>query len=87
MVPSSAWLLSVAALCEFIEMKNLTIWEAEKKKSNERLISMRSYNERVLDRTKTYLTPSQFDQLKRRLDNELRRFELMIELTDIDEAN
>ena len=62
-------------------------WEAQKKKSYERLLGMQPYNERVLDRTKTYLTPSQFDQLKRRLGDDLRRFELLIELADIDEAN
>ncbi len=62
-------------------------WEAEKEKYHERLLGMRSYNARVLDRARTYLTPAQFDQLKRRLENEARRFELLIELTDIDEAH
>jgi len=61
-------------------------WKAEKEKHTERLLGMRSYNERVLDRTETYLTPTQFDQLKRRLDGDVRRFELLIELTDIDET-
>jgi len=60
-------------------------WEALEKRSRERRLGMTSYNERVLDRAKTYLTPLQFEQLKRRLDNDLRRFELLIELAAIDE--
>jgi len=61
-------------------------WEADKEKYSERLIAMRSLNERVMDRAKAYLTSSQFGQFKRQLDNEVRRFELLIELGDVEEA-
>lgn len=61
-------------------------WVDDKKMNEERLVAMRSYNERVLDRAQAYLTPSQFEQLERQLDSDLRRFGLLIELTDIDET-
>lgn len=60
-------------------------WEAEKEKYYKRLLERRSFYERVLDRTKAYLTPSQFEQFKGLLDNDLRRFELLIELAEVDE--
>ena len=62
-------------------------WEAEKEQHKARILAMRSFNERVLDRTKAYLTTSQFDQFRRLLDDDVRRIELLIELADIDEPS
>ena len=61
-------------------------WEAEKELAYDQLLAKRAFNERVLDRTKAYLTDSQFEQFNRLLDNDLRRLELLLELVEIDEA-
>lgn len=60
-------------------------WEAEKDKYNRRILELRHFNESVLNRTRPYLTASQFDKLKVLLQEEIRRFELLIELADLDE--
>jgi hypothetical protein len=58
---------------------------AENDKHHSRLIAMRSFNDRVLDRARAYLTPSQFQQLQSLLDNEIRRTELLIEMAEIEQ--
>ena len=62
-------------------------WAAEKEKYDKHIVVKRAFYDRVMDRTTAYLTASQAEQFKRLLDNDLRRFELLIELTEIDEAN
>ncbi len=62
-------------------------WDAEKDKYHKHLLAKRAFYERVMERSRPYLTPSQFEQFKRLLDNDLRRFELLIELEDVEEAN
>ncbi len=62
-------------------------WAAEKEKYDKHLVVKRAFYNRVMDRTAAYLTASQAEQFKRLLNNDLRRFELLIELTEIDEAN
>ncbi len=62
-------------------------WEAEKERYHKHLVAKRAFYDRVMDRTRAYLTASQSEQFKRLLDNDLRRFELLIELTDIDKAH
>ena len=46
--------------------------------------AMRSFNDRVMDRSRAYLSPSQFEQFKKLLDNDVRRFELLIELAEFE---
>ncbi len=58
-----------------------------KESYNEQLLATRSYNERVLKRTRPYLTSSQFEQFKKLLDNDIRRTELYIELEDVGKAH
>jgi hypothetical protein len=60
-------------------------WEAEKEGYYKRIVELRYYNERVLTRTRPYLTASQVEQLERLLENEVRQFELLIELEDLDQ--
>jgi hypothetical protein len=60
--------------------------ESQSLGSDERLPQMRSFNDRVLDRTRAYLTPSQFEQFKRLLDDEVRRVELLIKMAELDKA-
>ena len=60
-------------------------WEAEKERYYRRIVELRYYNERVLNRARPYLTASQFDQPERLLENEVRQFELLIELEDLDQ--
>jgi len=60
-------------------------WEAEKERYYRRIVELRYYNERVLNRTRPYLAASQFEQLERLLENEVRQFELLIELEDLDQ--
>jgi len=62
-------------------------WEAEKAKYDAQLPAKRSFSERVLERTKPYLTASQFEQYEGLLEKDIRRFELLIELADIEEPN
>ncbi|RLC55221.1 MAG: hypothetical protein DRI30_07940 [Chloroflexi bacterium] len=62
-------------------------WEAKKTRYHKHIGAKRVFYDRVMDRTRAYLTASQAEQFKRFLDNDLRRFELLIELTDIDEAH
>jgi len=62
-------------------------WEAEKAKYDAQLLAKRSFSERVLERTKPYLTASQFEQYEGLLEKDIRRFELLIELADIEEPN
>lgn len=62
-------------------------WAAEKEKYDKHLVVKQTFYNRVIDRTAAYLTASQADQFKRFLDNDLRRFKLLIELTEIDEAD
>jgi len=62
-------------------------WEAEKERYHKHIVAKRAFYDRVMDRTRAYLTASQSEQFKRLLDNDLRRFELLIELTNIDEAH
>ena len=57
--------------------------DAEKEEYHEQLLAKQSFNERVLDRTKAYLTHSQFEQFKRLLDNDVRRFELLMEISEL----
>jgi len=62
-------------------------WEAEKEKHYEELLARRSFNNRVLDRTRSYLTASQFEQFERLLDDDLQRYELLIEMVELEHAN
>jgi hypothetical protein len=62
-------------------------WEAEKDKYHKQLDAKRTFYDRVMDRTTPYLTASQSEQFKRLLDNDIRRFELLIELEDVEEAH
>ncbi len=62
-------------------------WEAEKDKYLKHHVAKRAFYDRVMDRTTPYLTASQSDQFKRLLDNDLRRFELLLELDDVAEAH
>lgn len=62
-------------------------WAAEKEKYDKHLVVKRAFYDRVMDRTRAYLTASQSEQFKRLLDNDIRRFELLIELEDVYEAN
>lgn len=59
---------------------------AEVNKNQKQLLARRAYNNRVMDRTKAYLSPSQFSQFEKFLDDDVRRFELMIEMMEIDAA-
>lgn len=61
-------------------------WEAEKDNYQKHLVAKRAFYDRVMDRTTAYLTASQSEQFKRLLDNDIRRFELQIELGDVEEA-
>lgn len=62
-------------------------WAAEKEKYAKHLVVKRAFYDRVVDRTRAYLTASQFEQFEKFLDNDLRRFELLIELENVDEAD
>lgn len=62
-------------------------WEAEKDKYHKHLVAKRAFYDRVMDRTTAYLTASQSEQFKRLLDDDIRRFELLIELGDVEEAH
>jgi len=61
-------------------------WADERERYERHIVVKRAFYDRVMDRTMPYLTASQSEQFKRLLDNDLRRFELLIQLTDIDEA-
>jgi len=61
-------------------------WVDEKERYEKHVVVKRAFYDRVVDRTRPYLTASQADHYKKFLDNDLRRFELLIQLTDIDEA-
>ena len=61
-------------------------WDADKENYSKHLVAMQSFNARVMDRTKPYLSASQFEQFKKHLDYDVREFELLIELADIEEA-
>lgn len=50
-----------------------------------RLDAIRSFNDRVLNRARPYLTPSQFEQFERLLEKEVRRAELLIEMAEIEQ--
>jgi len=58
-------------------------WAAEKEKYGKHLVVKRAFYDRVVDRTRAYLTASQSEQFEKFLDNDLRRFELLIELEDV----
>lgn len=60
-------------------------WEAEKERYYRRVDELRLYNERILNRSRPYLTVSQFEQLERLLENEVRKFELLVELENLDQ--
>jgi hypothetical protein len=62
-------------------------WAAEKEKFDKHLVVKRAFYNRVVDRTRAYLTASQFEQFNRFLDKDLRRFELLIELENVDQVN
>ena len=74
---------------DFVEGPTSTTLEQVDQRDSfeERLLEMRSYNNRVIDRTRPYLTPSQSEELKELLENEVRRFELLVELAELDEAS
>jgi hypothetical protein len=57
---------------------------AEKDRDQKYLIAQRSFNDRVTDRTRAYLTPSQFEQFKRLLDDDLRQTELIFEMAELE---
>lgn len=61
-------------------------WDAERTQYSARLSAMSSYNQRILDRSRSYLTASQYEQFEALLDNEVRRFELLLELADVEEG-
>lgn len=48
---------------------------------------LRSFNERVLERTKACMSYSQFDQFQKLLDNDIRRFESLMEMEDLGEED
>jgi len=60
-------------------------WEVEKERYYRRVDELRLYNERVLNRSRPYLMASQFEQLERLLENEVRKFELLVELENLDQ--
>lgn len=62
-------------------------WETDKENYQERLIAMRSFNDRVMDRSSGYLSPSQLEQFKSLLDGDVRSFELLIEYADVEAGN
>ncbi len=61
-------------------------WEGEKDQHQKHLVAKRAFYDRVMNRTKAYLTASQAEQFKKLLDNDLRRHELLIEMADVEEA-
>ncbi len=62
-------------------------WEGEKDKHQKHLVAKRAFYDRVMDRTTAYLTASQSEQFKRLFDNDVRRFELSVEMAELEKAH
>ena len=60
-------------------------WAAEKHRYYVRIGEMRTYNERVLNRAKPYISAEHLARLQTLLENEIRKIELLIELEDLDQ--
>ena len=60
-------------------------WAAEKDRYYVRIGEMRTYNQRVLNRAKPYVSAEHLEQLQTLLENEIRKIELLIELEDLDQ--
>lgn len=62
------------------------MWRENAKVSGEKYLSaLRTYNAKVMDRARAYLTTSQTEQIQSLLDSQIRRYELLTELAEIDE--
>jgi hypothetical protein len=59
---------------------------ADKGKNDLQLLAKRSFNNRVMDRAKAYLSTSEREQFKRLLDNDVRRLELTMEMMELEPA-
>lgn len=70
----------LTAIAEFGESDKAQMFDVQ-------LEAKRSYNRRVLSRSRAYLSPTQFERLKDLLEEDIRRIELYQELAEIESTN